>query len=189
MLLYVLPGQATLFPVHLSFIFLPTSRFEVYVLHPVAPVCVYRSCRTENRFEGVPTQAFVSLGRYGYTCSLSSPTQTPGTMQRPLAPIEERRGDGDVCASSLPPLAAYIRYFPLVPVQRQSSELRATTVGECRRRYSLRRHKGGRWTVCLTSRHHVLQGGFNVSLPCVQHDCGGSGGHGSAPGGALTPPR
>ena len=30
---------------------------------------------------------------------------------------------------------------------------------------------------------------FNVSLPSVQQDCGGSGGHGSAPGGALTPPR
>ena len=36
-LLYVLPGLAILFPVHLSFIILPTSRFEVYVLHPIAP--------------------------------------------------------------------------------------------------------------------------------------------------------
>ena len=44
--------------------------------------------------------------------------------------------------------------------------------------------QGGRWTVRLT---HVLQGGSNVSLPSVQQDCGGSGGHGSAPGGALTP--
>ena len=38
------------------------------------------------------------------------------TVQRPLAPIEERRGVGDVCASSLPLLAACIRHFPLVPV-------------------------------------------------------------------------
>ena len=125
----------------------------------------------------------------GLHISPSSPTQAPGTMQRPLAPSEERTGDGDVCASSLPPLAACIRYFPLVPVQPQSSELPATTVAECRRRHSLRRHKGGRWTVRLTSRHHVLQGGCNASLPSVQQDCGGSGGHGSAPGGALTPPR
>ena len=36
-LLYVLPGLAILFPVHLSFIILPTSRFEVHVLHPIAP--------------------------------------------------------------------------------------------------------------------------------------------------------
>ena len=36
-LLYVLPGLAFLFPVHLSFIILPTSRFEVYVLLPIAP--------------------------------------------------------------------------------------------------------------------------------------------------------
>ena len=28
-----------------------------------------------------------------------------------------------------------------------------------------------------------------MSLPSVQQDCGGSGGHGFAPGGALTPPR
>ena len=49
----------------------------------------------------------------------------------------------------------------LVPVQRQSIELPATTVGECRRRRSLRRHKGGLWTVRLSSFHRVLlQGGF-----------------------------
>ena len=37
-------------------------------------------------------------------CALSpsSLSQTPGTLQRPLAPIEERRGDGDVGASLLP---------------------------------------------------------------------------------------
>ena len=28
-----------------------------------------------------------------------------------------------------------------------------------------------------------------MSLPSVQQDCGGSGGHGFAPGGVLTPPR
>ena len=54
----------------------------------------------------------------------------------------------------------------LVPVQRQSNQLPATTAGECRRRHSLRRHKGGRWTVRLTSRHHVSQGGFS-SVWCV----------------------
>ena len=63
---------------------------------------------------------------------------------------------GAVCASTL-----YIRCCHLVPVQRQSTELPATTVGECRRRHSLRRHKGGLWTVRLISVHHVLlQGGF-----------------------------
>ena len=41
----------------------------------------------------------------------------------------------------------YIRHFPLVPVQRWSIELPATSVGERRRRCSLRRHKGGPWTV------------------------------------------
>ena len=55
----------------------------------------------------------------------------------------------------------YIRHFPLVPVQRWSIELPATTVGEWRRRRSLRRHKGGLWTVPFTFCHHVsLQGGF-----------------------------
>ena len=50
---------------------------------------------------------------------------------------------GVVCARR-----RYARCFPfLFPVQRQSSELPATTVGECRRRHSLRRHKGGLWTV------------------------------------------
>ena len=68
---------------------------------------------------------------------------------------------------------AYNRHFPLVPVQRQSNELPATTVGECRRRRSLRRHKGGRWTVRLISRHHVLQGGFS-SVWCVLRRSGQS---------------
>ena len=44
-------------------------------------------------------------------------------------------------------LASYTRHGPLVPVQRQSTELPATTVGEWRRRHSLRRHKGGLGTV------------------------------------------
>ena len=61
------------------------------------------------------------------------------TLNYAKAPSSHRGagGDGDVFASSLPPLAAYIRHFPLVPVQRQSIELPATTVGECRRRHSL----------------------------------------------------
>ena len=55
----------------------------------------------------------------------------------------------------------YTRCCPMVPVQRQSTQLPATTVGESSRGGSLRRHKGGLWTVHLTSRHHVLlQGGF-----------------------------
>ena len=75
------------------------------------------------------------------------------------------RGRGDtprwgLMAGSAACCTTYNRHFPLVPVQRQSNELPATTVGECRRRHSLRRHKGGRWTVRLTSRHRVLQGGF-----------------------------
>ena len=53
----------------------------------------------------------------------------------------------------------------LVPVQRQSIELPATTDGEWRRRHSLQSHKGGLWTVRLTSFHRLLlQGGF---LLCV----------------------
>ena len=49
----------------------------------------------------------------------------------------------------------------LVSVRPQSNEFPATTVGECRRRHSLRRHKGGLWTVRLSSFHRVLlQGGF-----------------------------
>ena len=76
------------------------------------------------------------------------------------------RGRGDtprwgLMAGSAACCTTYIRHFPLVPVQRQSNELPATTVGECRRRHSLRRHKGGRWTVRLISRHQVLQGGFS----------------------------
>ena len=49
---------------------------------------------------------------------------------------------GAVCAST-----PYNRCCHLVPVQRQSIELPATTVGERWRRRSLRRHKGGRWAV------------------------------------------
>ena len=48
----------------------------------------------------------------------------------------------------------------------------------------------GRTADCtLTSFHHVLlQGGsFNVTLRNVQQDSGGFGGHGSAPGGDLSP--
>ena len=55
----------------------------------------------------------------------------------------------------------YNRYCPMFLVQRQSSELPATTVGESSRGGSLRRHKGGLWTVHLISHHQVLlQGGF-----------------------------
>ena len=52
----------------------------------------------------------------------------------------------------------------------QSTELPATTDGEWRRRHSLQSHKGGPWTVPLTSCHHVsLQGGFlSVVLRSLQ---------------------
>ena len=46
--------------------------------------------------------------------------------------------------------APYIRHFPLVPVQSQSTELPATTVGGSSRGGSLRRHKAGPLTVLLT---------------------------------------
>ena len=109
----------------------------------------------------------------------------------------ERRGDGDVGASLLPFLAAYNRHFPLVPVQRQSNELPATTVGECRRRHSLRRHKGGRWDCPFNFPPPRVAGWvFQVSgafcveagkVPAQTHeDCGGSSGHGSAPSGASN---
>ena len=54
---------------------------------------------------------------------------------------------------------------PFVPVQSQSTELPATTVGEWRRRHTLRRHKGGLWTAFFYLPPHVLlQCGF---LHCV----------------------
>ena len=61
----------------------------------------------------------------------------------------------------------YIRHFPLVPVQRWSTELPATTVGERRRRRSLRRHKGGLWTVFLTSCHKCC---CSVAFKCQAYE-------------------
>ena len=49
----------------------------------------------------------------------------------------------------MPPAVRRKSDIPLVPVQRWSIELPATTVGEWRRRHSLQRHKGGLWTVPL----------------------------------------
>ena len=49
-----------------------------------------------------------------------------------------------------------IRCCPMVSVQRQFIELPATTVGESSRGGTLRRRKGGLWTVHLISCHHVL---------------------------------
>ena len=60
---------------------------------------------------------------------------------------------------------------PLVPVQRWSIELPATTVGERQRRRSLRRHKGGLWTVFLTSCHKCC---CSVAFKC-QASCAGGG--------------
>ena len=55
-------------------------------------------------------------------------------------PLRRPRGDGNggrFVRSPCPPVTPYTRHCPLVPVQRQSTELPATTVGECRRRHSL----------------------------------------------------
>ena len=84
-----------------------------------------------------------------------------------IAPgLSEVRGE---MAMAAPPR----RFFPCSPHQTLPllvHELPATTVGECRRRHSLRRHKRGLWTVRLTSFHRVLlQGGFLYSVspgPC-----------------------
>ena len=115
-------------------------------------------------------------------------------------------GDGDGCASSLLLFPAqYNKRCPLLPVQRRSAELPATTVGEWRRRHSLRRHKGGLWTVLLIFVHHVvLQGGFKKLVrniperperePACVVDCGGSvvTSEGTSPnrvGGVIQPGR
>ena len=58
---------------------------------------------------------------------------------------------------------------PLVLAQRQSIELPATTVGEWRRRLSLRRHKGGLRTVFLSpATTCCCRVAFNESLRNVQ---------------------
>ena len=74
----------------------------------------------------------------------------------------------------------------MILVQRQSIELPATTVGEWWRRHSLRRHKGGLWTVFFSpATTCYCRVAYNVSLRNVQQDCGGFGGHGSTPSGAF----
>ena len=81
------------------------------------------------------------------------------------------------------------RRCPLVPVQRWSIELPATTVGEWRRRRSLRRHKGGPWTVFFVV-FFLVSGDLCKAgkVPTQSHgDCCGCGGHGSAPIGASRP--
>ena len=55
--------------------------------------------------------------------------------------------------------APYTRRCPLVPVQSQSTELPATTVGESSRGGSLRRHKAGPLTVLLLCRVSFKPGG------------------------------
>ena len=76
----------------------------------------------------------------------------------------------------------YNRRCPLVLVQSQPAELLVTTVGEWRRRHSLRRQQWGTRAAFLTSRHQVLvQGGFGVSWRKVQ------GGHGSRLQKGVTP--
>ena len=62
--------------------------------------------------------------------------------------------------------AQCIRLCPCWSLCSDSPMSPATTVGECERRHSLRRHKGGLWTVRLSSFHRVLLHGvffFSVS--------------------------
>ena len=58
----------------------------------------------------------------------------------------------------------YTRHCPLFPVQSQPAELPATTVGEWRRRHSLRRHKEGTRAAFF----NFPPPGFNVSLREMQ---------------------
>ena len=110
---------------------------------------------------GAGVLQWYAVRRYGYKSSLRSSGGSSWSSQSPLAfpEVEGRwRLRGAVCA-----FAAVQQHFPLVPAQRQSNELQATTVGEWWRRHSLRRHKGGLWTVRLSSFHRVLlQGGFFI---------------------------
>ena len=103
-------------------------------------------------------------------------TGRPEVRKRPWPPRRPRRdGNGGrfVRSPCLPSwrglrLCAVHQMLSLGPCAAWSIELPAPTVGECRRRCSLRRHKGGPWTVLLTSCHHVLlQGGFE----CVVAKC------------------
>ena len=148
--------------------FLCTSRLSFFHLSlrspcfaSYCPVCVHRSCRTENRCEGVPTQAFVALGRYGYTYSPSSPTQTPGTMQRPLAPIRGAEGE---MAMSAPPRCLLWRHtsdtFPSSLCSDSPVSSRPQPLGSVGDDAPCEDTREDFWTVRLTSRHHVLQGGF-----------------------------
>ena len=87
-------------------------------------------------------------------------------VPRPLGRSREDGNGGRFVRSPCPPFDTVhqtLSLGPLAPVQPQSIELPATTVGEWRRRHSLRRHKGGLWTVPSTSFHRVLlQCGFNT---------------------------
>ena len=71
---------------------------------------------------------------------------------------------GAVCACCMP----YTRCFPfLVPVQRWSNELPATTVGERRRRHSLQSHKGGPETILFNVQGEGLAG---VRVIYIEHE-------------------
>ena len=110
--------------------------------------------------------------RLWYSYPSSRLLALPEVRKRPW-PLRRSRGDGNggrfvrsPCLLSRRGLP-YIRHFPLVPVQRWSIELPATTVGERRRRRSLRRHKGGLWTVFLTSCHKCC---CSVAFKCQAYE-------------------
>ena len=65
----------------------------------------------------------------------------------------------ELMAGSAACCAPYTRRCPLVPVQSQSTELPATTVGESSKGGSLRRHKAGPLTVLLLCRVSFKPGG------------------------------
>ena len=102
----------------------------------------------------------VYLRRHWYSYPSSS-SGHPEVHKRPW-PLRGSRGDGNGgrfvrSVARFAPLRCTPDAVPLFPVQQQSIELPATTVGACRR------HKGGLWTVRLIPVHYVLlQGGFFI---------------------------
>ena len=108
-------------------------------------------------------QVFLEFGYWDTLKFASAPGLSGGRGEMAMAVASSARLAflrGAVCACCTP----YTRRFPLVPVQRWSIELPATTVGERRRRRSLRRHKGGPWTVPLTFKPPRFVAGWFLSV-------------------------
>ena len=138
-LLYVRPGLAISFPVHLSFIILPhlASKSVYCILLP--RLCLQKLSNREqmrecsnSRLRCLTTLRVHVFTEFAYTDALNY-AKAPSS----------HRGVG----GRLRCLRLLVASFGGIHLERQSNELPATTVGECRRRHSLRRHKGGRWTV------------------------------------------